>query len=82
MTEVIENVFLEHMKRFQAGQDRMEGDLKDITRSLSNLESGLAVIGEDIGRLATSITSQGASMDRVSKCIDRIERRLDLTDAS
>lgn len=41
----------EHLKRFQAGQDRIERKLDEITRRLSNLEAGQASIIQHIGHL-------------------------------
>ncbi len=35
MTENIENLILEHLKRFQAGQERIEKDLDEIKARLS-----------------------------------------------
>ena len=36
----VENLVIEHLKRFQAGQDRIERDLKEIKTRLSSLENG------------------------------------------
>ena len=78
MTENIENLLLEHLKRFQAGQDRIERDLKEIKARLSTLESGQASLLQHIGHLASSIASQQVAIDHLSERIDRIEHRLEL----
>ncbi|WP_158006575.1 hypothetical protein [Acidithiobacillus thiooxidans] len=44
MTENIENIMLEHLKRFQSILDRVERKLDDLTRRVGNLESGQANI--------------------------------------
>lgn len=58
MTESTENLMLEHLKRFQAGQDRIERKLDEMTRRLSNLEAGQASIIQHIGHLASADAQQ------------------------
>lgn len=55
MTDSTENPILEHLKRFQAGQDRIERELAEIKARLSNVEAGQASIVQHIGHLASSI---------------------------
>ena len=38
MTSSVENLILEHLKRFQAGQDRIEEELSIIKTRLSSIE--------------------------------------------
>lgn len=45
----VENLMLEHLKRYQAGQDRIERMLDEVVRRLSNLESGQACIIQHLG---------------------------------
>ena len=42
MTENIENLLLEHMKRFQAGQDRIERKLEEVVSRIGHLEVSVA----------------------------------------
>lgn len=72
------SVILEHLKRFQAGQDRIERDLKEIKTRLSTLEAGQGSVLQHIGHLASSIASQQVSIDHLSERIDRVEHRLEL----
>ena len=58
MTETVENLMLEHLKRFQAGQDRLERKLDDVTRRLSNLEAGQAMIIQHLGHLSSADAQQ------------------------
>lgn len=78
MGNEVENLILEHLKRFQAGQDRIERDLKEIKTRLSGLESGQASVIQHIGNLSGAIAGQQVSMDHMSERIDRIEHRLEL----
>jgi len=54
MTETVENLMLEHLKRFQTGQERLERKLDEVTRRLSNLEAGQASIIGHLGQLASA----------------------------
>ena len=54
MTDKIENLLLEHLKRFQAGNDRIERKIDDLTRRISNLEGGQAAIIGHLGTLAAA----------------------------
>jgi hypothetical protein len=49
MTENVENLILEHRKRFQTGQDRIEHELREIKSRLGNLESGQASVIQHLG---------------------------------
>jgi outer membrane translocation and assembly module TamA len=78
MTETVENLMLEHLKRFQAGQDRLERKLDDVTRRLSNLEAGQAMIIQHLGHLSSADAQQQLSADGLNQRLERIERRLEL----
>ena len=78
MGNEVENLILEHLKRFQAGQDRIERDLKEIKTRLSSLESGQGSLIQHIGHLSSSIAAQQVSIDHLSERIDRVEHRLEL----
>ena len=78
MTEAIENILLEHLKRFQAGQERVERELREIKIRLSQLEVSVAGIRGDIAHMAADQARQQMSFDGMSDRVDRIERRLEL----
>ena len=75
----IENLLLEHLKRFQEAQSRIERKLEEITRRLSNLESGQASLIQHIGHLAGSIAQGQVQADHFDQRLERIERRLEIT---
>ena len=79
MTDNIENLLLEHLKRFQAGQDRIERKLDELTRLISNLDAGQASIIQHIGHLAAADAQQQVSADGFNQRLERIERRLELS---
>ncbi len=76
--ENVENMMIEHLKRFQAGQDRIERKLEEVTRRLANLEAGQASIIQHIGHLASADAQQQVSVDGFNSRLERIERRLEL----
>lgn len=44
MTDQIENLILEHLKHFQAGQEHIERKLEEVINRLGNLEIGVASV--------------------------------------
>ena len=79
MAENIENLMLEHFKRFQSTLDRVENKLGEVTVRLGNLESGQASMMQHLGHLAAADAAQQVAIDHMSERLDRIERRLELT---
>ncbi len=73
-----ENLILEHLKRFQMGQERIEPKLEELTRRISNLESGQASIIQHLGHLAAADAQQQVASDGFNLRLERIERRLEL----
>ena len=78
MSDSVENLILEHLKRFQNGQDRIERKLEEMTRRLSNLEAGQASIIQHIGHLASADAQQQLAADGFNIRLERIEKRLEL----
>lgn len=78
MTDTVDNPVLEHLKRFQAGQDRIERKIEEMTRRLSNLEAGQASIIQHLGHLASADAQQQLASDGFDQRLERIERRLEL----
>ena len=69
------NLVLEHLKRFQAGQDRIERELNEIKGRMSQLEIGVASIRGDLAYMSGDQARQTLTVDALA---DRIERRLEL----
>ena len=70
---------LEHLKRFQGGQDRIERELKEIKGRMPQLEIGIASIRGDLAHMSGDQARQTVTVDTLAERIDRIERRLELT---
>ena len=78
MSENVENMVLEHLKRFQAPLDRVERKISELTGRVANLEGGQASIIQHLGHLAAADAAQQLSTDNVNDRLDRLERRLEL----
>ena len=78
MNDAVDNLVLEHLKRFQTGQDRIERKMEEMTRRLSNLEAGQASIIQHLGHLASADAQQQLASDGFDQRLERIERRLEL----
>ena len=78
MNDAVDNPGLEPLKRFQAGQDRIERKMEEMTRRLSNLEAGQASIIQHLGHLASADAQQQLASVGFDQRLERIERRVDL----
>jgi hypothetical protein len=66
MTGDVENLILEHLRRFDRRLETMAADLHDIKIRMSAVEQGIALVNNRI--------------DRVEERLSRIERRLELVE--
>ena len=78
MTENVESLLLEHMKRFQASLDRMERRLDEMTARMTTLEGSVVSIMQHLTNLSAADATQQISIDNVNRRLDRIEHRLEL----
>jgi uncharacterized coiled-coil protein SlyX len=78
MVEPIENLLLEHMKRFQSTLDRVERKQDEMIGRIANLEGAVATLMQHLGHLAAADAAQQRAIDNVNLRLDRIERRLEL----
>jgi len=78
MTDNVENLILEHLKRFQGGQDRIERKLEEIVARIGQLELGLAGLRRDFAHADENAAGMSVRIDRMSDRIERIEKRLEL----
>ena len=79
MAENVENLLLEHLKRFQATLERMERKQDEMLARLSTLEGHVASIMQHQAHLAGADAAQQLAIDNINARLDRIERRLELT---
>ena len=74
VTDDVGNLILENLKRMQADMSEMKSDISDLRLRMTATEEHLAT-------LVMSTAGINHRLDRVSDRVERIERRLDLTEA-
>ena len=79
MSNNVENLMLEHLKRFQATLDRVERKQDELIARVANLEGSVVSIMQHLTNLTAADAAQQVSIDNISLRLDRIERRLELT---
>ena len=67
------NIVLEHLRRIDRKVDDLAGDMRMVILRLGSIES-------HFGGLSISDVGQNAEIDRIKQRLDRVERRLELTD--
>ncbi len=78
MSEQIDNLILEHLKKIQAEQAASRERDAEIMGRLANIESGLARITRDESNTYTELIQDRHVVDKLRERIERIERRLEL----
>jgi hypothetical protein len=73
MTEETTNLVLEHLRHIRAVVDETRGDVKRLV-----LRTGL--IEQNFATSQVSEAGQNLEIDRIKERLDRIERRLELSD--
>jgi uncharacterized coiled-coil protein SlyX len=78
MTDNIENLILEHLKRFQSDLTAARERDSEMLARLGRLEVAIAGLRRDIAHFDEGAAEQSLRLDRLVERVDRIERRLEL----
>lgn len=78
MSENIDNLILEHLKKIQAEQASARERDAEIMARLSSIETGIARIARDESANYEEIIHDRHAVDKLKERIERIERRLEL----
>ena len=78
MADNVENLMLEHLKRFQATLDRMERDLREVKTRQNETHSAVVGLRRDQALDAEVSSHLQVLIDDVQDRLDRLERRLEL----
>lgn len=78
MTDNIENLVLEHLKKIQIEQAAARERDAEIMARLGNIETGLARIARDEANNYSEIIHDRHTVDKIKERLERIERRLEL----
>jgi len=79
MTDNIENLILEHLKKIQTEQTSARERDREILARLSSIESGLARISRDEAMTYAELVQDRHVVDKLKERIERIENRLELS---
>lgn len=75
MTAEIDSLVLEHLRAIRA-------DIADLKREVSGNSIQLSALGQQVAGLSVAVYGGKSDLDEVKRRIDRIERRLELNDAT
>lgn len=78
MAANVENMMLEHMKRFQASLERIESKLGELTTRQTETHMAVVSLRRDQAQDAEVSAHLQVQLDSVRDRLDRIERRLEL----
>jgi len=78
MTDNVENLILEHLKKIQAEQSASRERDGQIMSRLGMIETGLARLSRDESSNYSEIVEDRHAVDKLKARIERIERRLEL----
>ncbi len=80
MAESVDNLMLEHLKKFQASLDRIDRRLGELTIRQSETHSAVLSLRRDQLNDAEVVAHVQVQVDGLRDRLDRIERRLELND--
>lgn len=75
MTDADQSFMLELLKRIQA-------DMADMKRDMTGIRVEIAAMGQQLGALTSAVYSSKSDTDDLRRRIERIERRLEISDAT
>ncbi len=79
MTENVENLLLEHLKKIQAELSALRSGNREIISRLGNLEASVARIGRDNAHAFAEQIDDRHAVDALRDRVERIERRLEIS---
>lgn len=81
MIEKIENLMLEHLRHIRDRVDSISADMSELKSRMSSVEMAMVGVKREIAHGDETDARQQIGLDRLLDRIQRIERRLDLSDA-
>ena len=79
MSEKVENLMLEHLKRFQVTLERIESKISELTMRQNETHSAVIGLRRDQAQDAEVSAHLQVQLDAVRDRLDRIERRIEIT---
>jgi hypothetical protein len=79
MSEKVDNLMLKHLKRFQAPLERIENKISELTMRQNETHSAVIGLRRDQAQDAEVSAHLQVQLDAVRDRLDRIERRIEIT---
>ncbi|MEQ1496282.1 MAG: hypothetical protein ABL912_11070 [Novosphingobium sp.] len=78
MTENVDNLLLEHLKKIQAEQSAARERDRELMTRLGQIETMIARIGRDNAHAFEEQVTDRHALDAIKDRVERIERRLEI----
>jgi outer membrane murein-binding lipoprotein Lpp len=75
----VESLVLEHLRHIRGKVDQIAGDMDDLKARMSSLEASMVTVKREVNHGDDVDARQQVSLDKLSKRIERIETRLELS---
>jgi len=76
-----DNLVIEHLRHIRARVDQIADDVTDLKLRMSGLEGAMGRVKREVAYGDETDARQQITLDKLAARIDRIERRLELTDS-
>jgi len=80
MSSDIDNLVLEHLRHIRGRVDQIAEDMGDLKHRMTALEGNMSLVKREVAYGDETDASQQTALDRLRERVERIERRLDLSD--
>jgi len=80
MTETLDNLVLEHLRHIRGRVDQIAEDVTDLKHRMTSLEGSMSLVKREVAYGDEADARQQATLDKLAERIERIERRLELSD--
>ncbi len=81
MTADIESLVLEHLRHIRGRVDQIAEDVSDLKHRMTRLEVGMSLVKREVAYGDETDARHQVAMDKLAMRIERIERRLELTES-
>ena len=78
--EELASVTLEHLRHIRARVDQIADDVTDLKLRMSGLENAMVLVKREVSHGDETDARQQITLDRLAARIERIERRLELSE--
>jgi uncharacterized coiled-coil protein SlyX len=79
MTDNVENLILEHLRAIRGDITALRDDSREVKSRLTSLETAVAGMRRELADLYTDVVGQHSRYDRLLERIERLEKRLELS---